>query len=339
MRKSLITLAYVWCLLGPFPANAAPDLDSAGLNGILAGLESRSGGNRVAALIADPQSMAILYHYNPDYILRRFFPPGSLMKPLSAAVLLETPGFNPGRKIICSGHYPIPAGLLERRDRLLFPIVAVNGREAFRCGVQAGHGAVDLRQALVRSCNVYFLTMAAAHPGLYPTLRERWHLSEATGAIGLGQERPSLAPPPGDLSAFGRLAATIGEGGAVRLSPLKIAQAYGALFAGGPLKRPGGQFPPTFARDTLRKIAAILGEVPRSGTLSGLKLNGGAGALLAGKTGTATHFRKKYANHGWNAIYFEHAKRRLLLVVFVENGSGPKEARDISAAILRNLGI
>lgn len=325
------------------PAGGSLVVNAGRLDATLAELERAGDFGRLAVIVSDPRDHRVLYLYNPGQALRGLVPPGSLMKPLAAAALLASPGFQPGRRVVCRGRFPIDRDLLERRDLRGLPLTREGDRFSFGCSLRAGHGPVDLRAALVQSCNVYFLTQAAERPELYARLRSGWHLAGVTGARDLGAERASLAVEPGRLTRLQRSLAIIGEGGGLRLTPLKISQVYGALFTNGALLRPGrtepaaGQFPRPFSRAILARISGILGEVPESGTLRGLTFPGPEGRILAAKTGTSTQARRKFANHGWNVIHGLARNRPFLLVVFVEKGSGGKEARTASEKIMKNL--
>jgi len=63
--------------------------------------------------------------------------PGSIIKIISAGLLLEEPGFDPARAEFCG-------------DK------AVIGGVRFTCSYKGGHGKVDLETAVSRSCNIYF---------------------------------------------------------------------------------------------------------------------------------------------------------------------------------------
>ena len=87
------------------------------------------------ALLYDPQKP--LY----NRALQSQYPPGSTFKIVVALGALEEGLVTPEEEITCKG-----------RIRL--------GRRAFRCWKKAGHGQVNLRKALVESCDVYFYEMA-----------------------------------------------------------------------------------------------------------------------------------------------------------------------------------
>ena len=74
------------------------------------------------------------------------FAPGSVFKPFVAIAALEQ-DFDPDTLYLCTGRYT------DYNQRL-------------RCAARYGHGEVDLRQALMRSCNPYFPRRAGRPPPL-----------------------------------------------------------------------------------------------------------------------------------------------------------------------------
>jgi len=91
-------------------------------------------------LMLEDEWRSILYH--PDKpLINRFiqglYPPGSIVKMITAKTLMENPNFNPNTKLICEGSY-------QFGDRL------------FSCWWEQGHGKMDLTDAILNSCDVYF---------------------------------------------------------------------------------------------------------------------------------------------------------------------------------------
>ena len=73
------------------------------------------------------------------------------------------------------------------------------------------------------------------------------------------------------------------------------------------------------------------------GTLKNLHLKNTSIQILGGKTGTPTQDGGKFQTHGWNILYFQKGDTPYLLVVFIEKGSGKKEAMEVSTLILNLL--
>ena len=69
--------------------------------------------------------------------LQGLYPPGSIIKMVTAATLLKNPDFDPNMVQQCKGVY-------QFGDRL------------FGCWLDQGHGEMDLTAAMVNSCDVYF---------------------------------------------------------------------------------------------------------------------------------------------------------------------------------------
>ena len=79
---------------------------------------------------------------NPEKpLLNRFlqgmYPPGSIVKSVTQAALLEKADFDPNTFFHCDGSY-------QYGDRL------------FGCWWQEGHGELDLTGAMINSCDIYF---------------------------------------------------------------------------------------------------------------------------------------------------------------------------------------
>jgi len=67
------------------------------------------------------------------------YPPGSTIKPMLALAALETGAADPERKTFCRGWFSLP-----------------NSTHRYRDWKPEGHGEVDIHDALVQSCDVYF---------------------------------------------------------------------------------------------------------------------------------------------------------------------------------------
>lgn len=300
-----------------------------------------------AVIIMNVESAEIDYVYNPEWALRKRFPPGSIAKVWSAVVLLEhasAMGFNPGIRVSCRGRFfPDLSLAFTRSDVKVFnlPFDREAGKRYFRCALKRGHGTVSIREALVHSCNVFFITAAGENHRLFPELLEKtWHLAGNTGArLRSVKELPNImnAKP----SPFQAAASAIGEGGLLRVSPLKVAQTFCALFKGSPLLSPfqppyrgtRRQYPLRISSDTRNRLKNLLAQALHSGTLRRMKVDHDRVQIIAGKTGTGTHFRKRYATHGWSVVYFKYKRKRHVMVVFVNKGSGSREALDLAMRI------
>jgi len=313
--------------------------------------------SEVSVVLMKPENGDISYVYNPRAAFQEKFAPGSLAKVWSAVVLLEhfrELSFT-SKPVVCHGKFFLPENrMFSQIDAGLFNLQKdqAQNKTYYRCSLHKGHGSVDLRQALAQSCNVYFLTRAAQNPAaFYRYLVNMWHLDANTGAsIQNYFELPG--EPLGELSDFQATASAIGEGGNIMVTPLKVAQTFSAFFAQTPLlvprleneNIPGGarpkavmQYSLNIQKNNFEYIYHSLEQVVTNGTLRSLKIKNGNVKILAGKTGTATHYQKKYATHAWNVIYFQYKNQRYILVSFVRKGMGSVEARLLSEVVLENL--
>lgn len=86
--------------------------------------------------------------YSPDKPLynravRGQYPPGSTVKPFIALGGLATGTTNTHKGTYCPGYFTLPGQ-----------------RHRFRCWRRGGHGTVNMEQAIVQSCDVYFYSLA-----------------------------------------------------------------------------------------------------------------------------------------------------------------------------------
>lgn len=154
------------------------------------------------------------------------YPPGSTYKLIVAAAALEEGVITPETRIHCSGSFEL-------------------GNRSYRCWKKHGHGSVNLHQALVGSCDVYFYTVGKML-GVDRIARyaRKFGLGSPTG-IELFHERKGLVPTkewklarlkePWQLGET--ISISIGQGFNLT-TPLQLAQAYSALANGGTRWRP-----------------------------------------------------------------------------------------------------
>ena len=154
-----------------------------------------------------------------DKTVQENYYPGSTYKVVSALAMLEAPNFDPDRTIECEGH------------------VEYGGR---RFNDTHRHGIVDLEQAIVQSCNVYFYHLAIDEDLSLAQMEDvarRLGLGERTG-LGINAEVPGVVPTEASESRQGtfqrgvRLNSAIGQGN-VKTTVLQIAVVYAALANGG----------------------------------------------------------------------------------------------------------
>ncbi len=282
--------------------------------------------------------------------------PGSTFKPISALAALGDSILNPSDRVECIGYYTVGN---DTRPKLC----------------TSAHGEVDMRTALVQSCNVYFYKLAE-QVGLERLNRQArsFGLGQRTG-IGINSEaRGFLATREWYEDRFGRfrvgytLNTAIGQGN-TRVTLLQLALAYGALANGGILyqpqlvesiREPDGTLIEEFAPVINRRIditdehlaliqSGLNGVVnQQGGTAYDARIEGGVD--IAGKTGTAEIApgtprrdvdtrRAWYFNrsHAWFAGYAPVDDPEVAIVVLVEHGGpGGRTAAPIAIRILQD---
>ena len=111
--------------------------------------------------------------------LRGQYPPGSTIKPIVALAALHYGVTTPERRVGCRGFFTLPGSSHRYRD--------------WR---PAGHGSVNLYNAIEQSCDVYFYSMAR-ELGIdrLGDFLKAFGLGTATG-VDIGGEQPGLVPSP-----------------------------------------------------------------------------------------------------------------------------------------------
>ncbi|MBT3920969.1 MAG: penicillin-binding protein 2, partial [Nitrospina sp.] len=154
------------------------------------------------------------------------YPPGSVYKIAVAYAALEEGVVNPETTIYCPGHFKL-------------------GRGRYRCWKKRGHGAVNLHDALVQSCDVYFYTVG--HRMGIDTLAsyaKKLGFGMPTG-LGLSREKSGLVPSTKwklknrkEAWLLGEtISASIGQGYNL-VTPLQQANMMAAVANGGMLLKP-----------------------------------------------------------------------------------------------------
>lgn len=290
--------------------------------------------------------------YRPliDKTLYENYFPGSTFKIVSALAGLEEGIITPRDQVPCVGYHEL-------------------GRRTFRCA--RAHGMVDLRSAIVQSCNVYFYRLAEA-AGMDRVARFAFDLGfgRRTG-IGLNAENPGFIPTrewyarhyPNAFRIGFTLNAAIGQGN-TKVNLLQLALAYAAVANGGSLwipqivesvSQPDGTVVQEFGPRLRRRIQvspehlallrdALVGVVQDpSGTAYEERVTD---VSVAGKTGTAQvsytprpgEDRRQawYYNrdHAWFTGYAPAEDPQIALVVLVEHGgNGGRNAAPVAMRI------
>lgn len=158
--------------------------------------------------------------------LSAHYPPASLIKPLIAAAALDQGLITGEETIMCLGSLSV-------------------GDRTFRCWERKGHGALNLYQAIVRSCDVYFYTLGLQMGiDVIAEYAYRFGLGKVTG-VEVAGERPGLVPSTQwKRQRFGEpwhrgetVSVSIGQG-FLSATPLQLVRFYAAMTNGGVLYQP-----------------------------------------------------------------------------------------------------
>jgi penicillin-binding protein 2 len=295
--------------------------------GIEAGLWQR--------LATDPDTPLV------NRVIQGQYAPGSVFKIVMAAAAIEEGVVGRDTAFYCPGYLSIYDSV-------------------FRCNKPAGHGLVNLHEALAQSCNVYFYQVGARleidriarwarrlglgspagidlpheMSGLVPssewklrTLRVPWYAGE-TISVAIGQGQVTATP-----LQLARLVAVVANGG--RLVTPHLVRAVGGRAAPPLEPAPVGLKPETLSaiRDGL---CAVVNE---SGTGWRARLSG---IEVCGKTGSAqvvaSRLRQPAARetlpHSWFVAFAPRRSPRIALAVLVEHGGG---GGDAAAPVARRI--
>ena len=280
------------------------------------------------------------------------YPPGSIYKIVAAYAALEERAVNPEDTVFCPGYYRL-------------------GRRVYRCWRRGGHGDVDLHDALVQSCDVYFYTVG--HKLGIDTLA-RYAKMLGMGSltrINLIGEKPGLVPTKEwKLKARGEewlagetISASIGQGFNL-VTPIQQARLLATVANGGMVLKPylvrqikdkdGRVVKETFPSiekrlesrpDTLsiiqKGLFGVVNEKRGTGWRARLKQ-----ITVAGKTGTAQVVRLKkgpkseeeipykHRDHAWFVGYAPYENPEIAVAVIVEHGG---HGGSVAAPIVRQI--
>lgn len=177
-------------------------------------------GEEWRALLSDP------YHPFLDKTTGGEFPPGSTYKAVVALAALEEKVVDPQSRFFCPGHF-------------------TTGNQVFHCHIREGHGQVNMREALMRSCDVYFYRVGV-ELGVD-------RIAKYARALGLGQrlglplnmERPGLVPTTAWKKLTHRLPWAPGETPPIAIgqgynlvTPIQLASLYATIANGGSIWKP-----------------------------------------------------------------------------------------------------
>jgi penicillin-binding protein 2 len=301
---------------------------------------------RYAELTADPFRPLI------DKTMYETYFPGSTFKVITALAALEDAVVDPAQRVECAGSLKL-------------------GRQRFRCNKR--HSWVDLYDAIVQSCNVYFWELAE-EAGLERITHsaEAFGLGERSG-IGVNSEAEGfLASREWYKQHYGAfrigytLNTAIGQGN-TRVTVLQLAMAYAAIANGGTLyapqtvqnvRSPDGALSETFQPRIRREVGVspqhldlirrALIDVVQDEAGTAYRARNKDGVRVAGKTGTAQVVSRKGRSeesssawyidrsHGWFAGFAPAEDPQVAFAVLVEHGgSGGTSAAPIAMSVMQ----
>ncbi len=307
----------------------------------------------------DPESYGRLRDDRHKPLLNRAlngqYAPGSTIKSFFGLAALEA-GENPAKQVVCPGWYSLPGS-----------------SHRFRCWKSAGHGAVDLHDAVVQSCDVYFYRLAVTLGVDRMTAYLAGHGFGSPTGVDVRGESKGLLPTaeyrgrrsmqwlPGETVITG-----IGQG-AVLVTPLQLATAIAGIANRGlhpqprlvaaiedpagkarvplplpPMAPAGGYTPEQFETMVQNLTDVVHGE---GGTARGIGWN--APYKIAGKTGTAqvksvgqseryveSRVAEEHRDHALFVAFAPVEDPKIAVAVIVENGGHGSSA---AAPIARQL--
>ena len=324
-------------------------------------VERQLEGRRGACVVLDPRNGDILAFasaptYDPNTVRREdvygalaadlqkpllnrasggSYAPGSVFKPITALAGLSV-GYPEEKDYDCTGVFEL-------------------GNMRLHCARRWGHGKLDLRHALMASCNPFFCNLGLeAGTNALRTVAQAFGLGRRTG-IDLGVDAAGIVPDAewkmrtyhekwfmGDLAQM-----SIGQG-MLLVSPLQMALVAGAigtgrrvtphLKAGLPVNRASLPFPTAHldvVREGMRLV--VTGEGDVRGT--GWRCGEGLAVAVSGKTGTAEVGRgATRRKNTWFIAYAPSESPTVALAVVIESGeSGGSTAAPCANAILRHV--
>ena len=273
-----------------------------------------------------------------DRTIASYYAPGSIFKVVMATAALEEGSITPDDDHFCGGQQHFYG-----RRRL--------------CWKRGGHGHVAVREALAKSCNIFFyeqgkeLGIEAIHKyGL------DFGLGRVTGIDVPGEESGILPNDSWKRKRVGHvwypgdtISVAIGQG-YLTVTPTQMATMISVVANGGYRITPhmvvGGGQPPValgYAPSTMEIVRGGMADAVRLGTATKAALEG---ISVAGKTGTAQvhassaeidsdELPRQYRSHAWFVGYAPADRPRIAFAVIVEHGGhGGSSAAPIARRVL-----
>ena len=229
-------------------------------------------------------------------VMQGLYPPGSTVKPMNGLALL-TAGVSPNDHVVCGGSLRVGNGI-------------------FHCHKRGGHGALDLKRAIMYSCDIYFYEMCRrlGYDKVAPIARmaglgEKYDLPFSSQRYGTVPDSAwKQRKYKQDWTVADSLNASIGQG-YVLANPLQLA-VMAARIASGRAIQPHivqGQSSANAAPLQVSPEHLAIVRDAMSGVVNGGGTGGAArlqipGIMLAAKTGTAQVRRITMAERGGGVL-------------------------------------
>ncbi|MDG2333624.1 MAG: penicillin-binding protein 2 [Myxococcota bacterium] len=283
------------------------------------------------------------------------YPPGSTYKAVVGVAGLSEGVLDPEEEVFCPGEFRL-------------------GRHTYRCWKRGGHGNVDLDEAMMGSCDVYFYKLGIElGVDTIAKYAKKFGLGRKTG-IELQGEMPGLVPSRewkerarGERWLKGEtVSASIGQGFNLA-TPVQLAQAFSILSNGGTLHRPhlikrseawdgsAREIPEAKPSEVTDLDPEVLARISQSlvatvqapgGTGSGARVEG---VVVGGKTGTSQvvslervrglapdQIPLRYRDHALFVAFAPEVNPEIVVAVVVEHalGGGGASAAPIAQKVL-----
>lgn len=263
-------------------------------------------------------------------VIQSMYPPGSVWKLVMSAMFLEH-GVHPRESVYCPGQVRL-------------------GKQIFRCWKKGGHGSMNMENALVHSCDVYFYIIAE-RMGIdkIEQFAKKCGFGNLTG-IDLPHEKAGLVPSRewkkrrfkrpwvrGDTFNI-----SIGQGSTL-VTPVQMAVYVSALLNGGRLLKP--QLLDDVEAMPVRELPCkpetlmfLVNAMHRTATSGTARVVSRKDAEMGGKTGTAQVVKLKFGknerrlktsemeyaqrDHAWIATWGRKNGKSYVVIVMVEHGGG-----------------
>lgn len=259
--------------------------------------------------------------------LYSLYEPGSLFKIITSGIAIEERIVNPLETIYCGGEEIT--------------------KEGYRVRCTEPHGIVNLENAFVKSCNIYFYHLAQKIP--FSVWNKYFGLMEINNPIPMDikfMDKDSIVP---DIERSIVNRGTIGFGHGLAINPIKMLWVFSVFANEGSLLKPrlikgiGENMEDSkkevlrqvFSKETSEEVLKLMTEVIKKGTakrLSNLKY------YIAGKTGTAqVSTAKGYLdvyNHFFIGYLFLEDKKYSILIMLEE----PKRGRFAAETVVPLFG-